>query len=50
MMFLFLQAYKYVECSARTQEGLKQVFDEAIRCVLIAQSAAGAKKKKCIIL
>jgi GTPase SAR1 family protein len=39
-----------VECSARTQEGLKQVFDEAIRCVLIAQSAAGAKKKKCIIL
>eukprot|EP00428_Durinskia_dybowskii_P061738 CAMPEP_0170364648 /NCGR_PEP_ID=MMETSP0117_2-20130122/5487_1 /TAXON_ID=400756 /ORGANISM="Durinskia baltica, Strain CSIRO CS-38" /LENGTH=141 /DNA_ID=CAMNT_0010619165 /DNA_START=222 /DNA_END=647 /DNA_ORIENTATION=- len=45
-----LKAFKYLECSARTQEGLKQVFDEAIRCVLLAQSAAGTKKKKCTIL
>jgi small GTP-binding protein len=45
-----LKAYKYVECSARTQEGLKQVFDEAIRCVLISQSNAGKKKSKCMIL
>lgn len=45
-----LKAYKYVECSARTQEGLKQVFDEAIRCVLIKQSSAVNKQRKCMIL
>lgn len=45
-----LKAWKYLECSARTQVGLKQVFDDAIRCVLINQSKASKKQKKCIIL
>ena len=45
-----LKGIKYMECSALTQEGLKQVFDEAIRCVLMAHNAAQNKKSKCLIL
>ena len=43
-------AYKYVECSALTQGGLKQVFDDAIRCVLLQKSKPVKKTSKCIIL
>ena len=43
-------AYKYVECSSLTQGGLKQVFDDGIRCVLNSRIKPKKKKSKCIIL
>lgn len=42
-----IKADKYVECSALTQAGLKDVFDEAIITVLNRNKP---KKKPCIIL
>ena len=42
-------AVKHLECSALTQEGLKVVFDEAIRAALYA-STASTSKKKCTVL
>jgi GTPase SAR1 family protein len=41
-----LKAIKYIECSAKTQQNLKEVFDEAVRSVLRPPK----KKKNCIIL
>jgi translation elongation factor EF-4 len=44
-----INAVRYLECSALTQKGLKNVFDEAIRAVLCPQTPS-KKPKKCLIL
>ncbi|XP_075245069.1 cdc42 homolog [Convolutriloba macropyga] len=44
-----LKAVKYVECSALTQKGLKNVFDEAILAALTPNTKKDKDKKKCLI-
>ncbi|VBB32005.1 unnamed protein product [Acanthocheilonema viteae] len=44
-----INAVKYLECSALSQKGLKQVFDEAIRAVLIPPPKP-KRSRKCTIL
>lgn len=46
-----LMAYAYLECSALSQDGLKDVFDEAIRCALLNKQRPKKKKKGlCVML
>jgi len=44
-----IRAVKYLECSALTQRGLKQVFDEAVRAVLRPQPVR-RRQRKCNLL
>jgi Ras-related C3 botulinum toxin substrate 1 len=45
-----LKGLKYMECSAKTQQGLKQVFDESIQTILYARRAPPPKKNSCCIM
>lgn len=45
-----LKGHKYMECSALTQAGLKEIFDECIRCFLQRQEEASKPKRRCSIL
>jgi len=42
-------ARKYMECSALTKQGVKALFDEAIRAVLHPNASETKKKKECIV-
>ncbi|UJR28631.1 hypothetical protein I4U23_009863 [Adineta vaga] len=44
-----IRAFKYVECSALTQKGLKQVFDDAVRSVLSPKTNK-TSKSSCVFL
>jgi small GTP-binding protein len=45
-----LKGQCYLECSARTQEGLKGVFDTAIQTVIAARKRPTKKRKECIVM
>jgi len=45
-----IKAVCYMECSALTQKGLKNVFDEALKCVIFPDRGRRKAKSGCVLL
>ncbi|KOS18627.1 GTP-binding protein rhoA [Escovopsis weberi] len=43
-------AFKYLECSARTGNGVKEVFEHATRAALMSRTSRKGGHKKCLVL
>jgi Ras family protein A len=43
-------AMHYLECSARTGEGVREVFQYATRAALLTRARSGKKKHGCLVL
>ena len=43
-------AKHYLECSARSGEGVKEVFQTATRAALLTKSGNRSKKSKCVVI
>lgn len=43
-------AKEYIECSAKTNEGVREVFEHATRAALTSRKERSSSRKKCLIL